>query len=274
MIRADHFLILLSLHFTSASAIRLLTNPSVPVVQQPLKFNGRPLRVACIGDSITQGHTQGRSRKSTIPPSKSYPSQLQKLLGNGYEVQNFGVSGARVLRKCGNIPAKEMRKHAYFLMEKYHEALAFLPDIAVVQLGTNDAQNRFLPCFNAFERDYGVMIDMLRNLSSQPEVHIMVPPPLFMDGFHGLNQTVIQNVLPPLVRKIATTKGLPPPIDNFKSFTMQCPSYSKNVGRKSYMYDRRDCKLIYDGCHPTAIGYTKIAELVHEAIINSNRTFH
>eukprot|EP00747_Dinoflagellata_sp_TGD_P132839 gnl/TRDRNA2_/TRDRNA2_175125_c1_seq11.p1 gnl/TRDRNA2_/TRDRNA2_175125_c1~~gnl/TRDRNA2_/TRDRNA2_175125_c1_seq11.p1 ORF type:complete len:272 (+),score=19.26 gnl/TRDRNA2_/TRDRNA2_175125_c1_seq11:31-846(+) len=271
MFLAELFIIMSSLHFTRA--IRLFTNPnpSVPLVQQPLNFNARalkkPLRVACIGDSITAGQKH-------LGPNTSYPSQLQKLLGNGYEVQNFGVSGARVLRKCGNIPAKEMRKHAYFLMEKYHEALAFLPDIAVVQLGTNDAQNRFLPCFNAFERDYGVMIDMLRNLSSQPEVHIMVPPPLFMDGFHGLNQTVIQNVLPPLVRKIATTKGLPPPIDNFKSFTMQCPSYSKNVGRKSYMYDRRDCKLIYDGCHPTAIGYTKIAELVHEAIINSNRTFH
>eukprot|EP00747_Dinoflagellata_sp_TGD_P132841 gnl/TRDRNA2_/TRDRNA2_175125_c1_seq14.p1 gnl/TRDRNA2_/TRDRNA2_175125_c1~~gnl/TRDRNA2_/TRDRNA2_175125_c1_seq14.p1 ORF type:complete len:262 (+),score=12.34 gnl/TRDRNA2_/TRDRNA2_175125_c1_seq14:31-816(+) len=261
MFLAELFIIMSSLHFTRA--IRLFTNPnpSVPLVQQPLNFNGRalvkPRRVACIGDSITRG--------PKVPLSESYPSQLQQLLGTGYEVKNFGVEGQTIVIRPWD---------SYFKTHMNHEALAFLPEVAIVQFGTNDARNCFRPYFSTFERDYGTMIDVLRNLSSKPQVYIMVPPPLFRDGWSSFNQTAVQNVLPPLVRKIATTKGLPPPIDNFKSFTMQCPSYSKNVGRKSYMYDRRDCKLIYDGCHPTAIGYTKIAELVHEAIINSNRTFH
>ena len=53
---------------------------------------GEAVRVACVGDSITYG--------SGIPDREhnSYPAQLQKLLGDGYEVRNFGVSGATLLK--------------------------------------------------------------------------------------------------------------------------------------------------------------------------------
>ena len=42
-----------------------------------------PVRVACVGDSITA--------------STEYPSDLQSLLGPGYVVGNFGVNGSTVL---------------------------------------------------------------------------------------------------------------------------------------------------------------------------------
>ena len=42
-----------------------------------------PLRVSCVGDSITKGTAcQG----NTVP----YPDQLQQILGVGYQVSNFG----------------------------------------------------------------------------------------------------------------------------------------------------------------------------------------
>ncbi|MEY4378897.1 MAG: hypothetical protein RLZ85_778, partial [Verrucomicrobiota bacterium] len=44
-----------------------------------------PIKVACVGDSITLG--------SGAQKGKSYPAQLQGLLGDGYQVGNFGVSG-------------------------------------------------------------------------------------------------------------------------------------------------------------------------------------
>ena len=43
---------------------------------------------ACIGDSITSGFTLLNPRRD------SYPSLLQKMLGDGYEVRNFGVLDA------------------------------------------------------------------------------------------------------------------------------------------------------------------------------------
>ena len=46
------------------------------------------IKVACIGDSITSGFTL------LNPCRDSYPSLLQKMLGDGYEVRNFGVLDA------------------------------------------------------------------------------------------------------------------------------------------------------------------------------------
>lgn len=47
-----------------------------------------PVRIACIGDSITEG--------AGAEPGKFYPSQLQELLGEKWKVQNFGVSGRKM----------------------------------------------------------------------------------------------------------------------------------------------------------------------------------
>ena len=52
----------------------------------------RKIKVACIGDSITYG----AAIEDRV--NYSYPSQLQVLLGENYEVGNFGRSGATLLR--------------------------------------------------------------------------------------------------------------------------------------------------------------------------------
>ena len=59
-------------------------------------------KLACIGDSITSGFTLLNPRRD------SYPSLLQKMLGDGYEVRNFGDSmraplmlGKRLTRSAG-----------------------------------------------------------------------------------------------------------------------------------------------------------------------------
>ena len=51
------------------------------------------VKVACVGNSITYGYTLPN------PATDSYPSQLQQLLGETYEVGNFGKSGATLLNK-------------------------------------------------------------------------------------------------------------------------------------------------------------------------------
>ena len=49
-----------------------------------------PIKVACLGDSITLGVGLAK------PDSESYPAQLQKMLGQEFEVRNFGFEGATV----------------------------------------------------------------------------------------------------------------------------------------------------------------------------------
>ena len=52
-----------------------------------------PIRVACVGDSITWGDTL----KHRL--TQAWPGALQNLLGAHYKVVNFGYSGATMLKK-------------------------------------------------------------------------------------------------------------------------------------------------------------------------------
>ena len=53
----------------------------------------KAVKVACIGNSVTYGYGHANAAAT------SYPSQLQQLLGEEYEVRNFGHSGATLLSK-------------------------------------------------------------------------------------------------------------------------------------------------------------------------------
>ena len=79
--------ILLILALTSLAA---LANPP-PI--DPSVFK-RSIRVACVGDSITQG--------AKLAKGMTYPEQLQKMLGSAWTVKNFGKSG-RTLLKQGDL---------------------------------------------------------------------------------------------------------------------------------------------------------------------------
>lgn len=48
------------------------------------------VKVACVGDSITEGLNLG---------DRSYPSRLGSLLGDSYTVHNYGAAGYAVLSK-------------------------------------------------------------------------------------------------------------------------------------------------------------------------------
>ena len=74
-------------------------------------------KVACVGNSITYG--TGLSDRST----QSYPVQLQKMLGNRYEVENFGKPGATLLNQ-GHRPytrQEEYRKACHFVIDNSGE---------------------------------------------------------------------------------------------------------------------------------------------------------
>ncbi|PKV62952.1 GDSL-type esterase/lipase family protein [Pontibacter ramchanderi] len=116
------------------------------------------LKVACIGNSVTYGYgLQNREQEA-------YPVQLQQHLGAGYEVANFGLSGATLLRK-GHRP--------YTQTQQYRDAITFRPDIAVIHLGLNDTDPRNWPNYrDEFAADYYHLIDTLR--AANPRVRIVI----------------------------------------------------------------------------------------------------
>lgn len=93
----------------------------------PAEAQMPPIRVACIGNSITIGY-------GLPDPNSAYPQQAGRLLGNRYEIRNFGVSGRTMLKK-GDYP--------YWKEDFYKEALAFKPQIVMICLGMNDGADFF-----------------------------------------------------------------------------------------------------------------------------------
>ena len=70
-------------------------------------------KVACIGNSITYGARQFLNDRE----KECYPALLGNMLGEGFEVANFGCSGTTLL-KNGNSP--------YWNTKEYTNAKAFL----------------------------------------------------------------------------------------------------------------------------------------------------
>lgn len=147
------------------------------------------VKVACVGNSITYGF------RLSDRALYAYPVQLQKLLGERYEVRNFGKSGATLLNR-GHRP--------YIQQEEYRKMMEFAGDIAVIHLGINDTDPRDWPNYrDFFVKDYLGLIDSLRN--ANPQVRILIARmtpifdshPRFLSGtrdWHGEIQTAIETV--------------------------------------------------------------------------------
>src|SRR5438477_7762110 len=118
------------------------------------------VRVACVGDSITYG--AGLEHRET----NSYPANLGRLLGSRFEVRNFGVSGATLLKK-GDKP--------YWSFPEFTALNAFAPDAIVLKLGTNDSKPQNWIHGDEFAGDLRQMLDSLAHLPSKPRLWVCLP---------------------------------------------------------------------------------------------------
>lgn len=188
-----------------------------------------PVRVACIGDSITFAAASGKREET------SYPAQLQTLLGKGYEVRNYGVSGATMLRAS---------ERPYWTQKQYAEAKEYAPDIIVIKLGTNDSKpqhwNR-----DAYARDYRDMVDELAALPSNPRIILCRPVPAFSENFKIRNTVIVGEIIP-IVDEIAIEKRVPV-VDAYNALLDHGLDFP-------------------DGIHPDAAGCNALAKAVAEVV--------
>lgn len=151
-------------------------------------FASEPIRVACIGNSITYG--------AFIPNREMncYPAQLQAYLGDGYEVKNFGASGRTILSK-GDYPYSET--------DTYKASLEYQPDIVLIKLGTNDTKPQNWKYKNEFKDNYQTLIDTYRNLKSHPRIILLTPIRCFLPEGSEINAQLIENEVRPTVEELA-----------------------------------------------------------------------
>lgn len=146
-----------------------------------------PVRIACVGNSITYGvgvHNRFQN---------SYPGLLQQMLGNGYDVRNFGVSARTLLRK-GDYP--------YMKEPAYREAQEFLPDIVTIKLGTNDSKPQNWKYKKDFKKDLEEMVETFKRLPSKPQVFLCYPVPATKVQW-GINDKIIREEIIPIIKQVA-----------------------------------------------------------------------
>jgi lysophospholipase L1-like esterase len=192
-----------------------------------------PLRVACIGDSITFGaNIQNRAHDS-------YPADLQRMLGKRYEVGNFGVSGANLIKR-GDKP--------YWLEPDFGEATAFAPDIVIILLGTNDTKPQNWRHKSDYLGDFRALIKHFASLASKPKIWLCIPVPVYKSNW-GINQKALDELMP-IIKQVAKKEKLPT-IDLFTTLS-----------------DHPD--FFADGIHPNEKGAECIANAVCKNIYSAN----
>lgn len=146
-----------------------------------------PTRVACVGDSITHGSG------TKNPATESYPSQLGKLLGEKWVVENFGVGGATLL----NHGDKPYQKTGLF-----KKALESKPAVVVIMLGTNDSKPQNWKHKDVFVADYKDLIEQFAKLPTHPQIFVCLPPPVPGKGNFGINEEGVTEEIP-MIKQIA-----------------------------------------------------------------------
>ena len=205
------------------------------------------VKVACIGNSITDGHG------IDMATQHGYPALLQQMLGDGYWVKNFGVS-ARTLLNKGDFP--------YMNEMAWKDAVAFQPDVVIIKLGTNDSKPQNWQYGAEFKADLKQMITTLRPDLAQPqkkkgkkakaatpkkpEIILCTLIPAFKSSW-DINEEIIANNIIPIQQEVAREYGLQI-IDLHTLFANGADMVQP------------------DGIHPNEKGVKRMAEIVAETL--------
>lgn len=191
-----------------------------------------PIKIATVGNSITYGSKVANREKN------SYPAQLQELLGDSYEVRNFGVSGRTLLKK-GDRP--------YWETEAYSNALEFKPDIVFIKLGTNDSKLQNRVYLEEYESDYTDLIASFKAVNDKVRIVILLPLPAFTSDTTNIWNPIIKDKIIPKARSVA-----------YKTKSEVLDLYQLFIDQP---------QLLPDMVHPSSLGATVIAKRLYETVM-------
>ncbi|MFB7251139.1 GDSL-type esterase/lipase family protein [Microbacterium sp. NPDC056234] len=185
--------------FITVVAVLLLLVGGIAVVARrtmhppvPRPVPGK-ITVAAIGDSNTYGAgvlLRGRSRWS-------YPAQLALMLGDRYQVLNYGLN-RRTLQRDGDWP---------YAANRFAEAsVRARADIVLIMLGTNDARGDDWNA-EAYESE---LADFAAHYSADDTstVYLLTPPVAFPNR-RGVSERIVAEEVAPVVRRVAEQENLP-----------------------------------------------------------------
>lgn len=213
------------------------THPSLEnwLFSQNKNIEEKITRVACIGDSLTYGHSWH---------NESYPVFLQKKLGDKFIVENFGVNGSQITGFGGS-----GSKYKYYDLNRYTDSVKFNPDILFIMLGTNDATQWDKAKFT-YENGYKSLIGSYQNVFPEAQIVLMTSPQTLDNNGFGIPNEKIGKYVYPLQRKIASDLKLPL-IDIRDAFSKHEGGYES---------------LLKDGVHLSIEGAELVVEKINTAL--------
>ncbi len=191
------------------------------------------IRVASVGNSITFGSGIENREKN------SYPAQLDEMLGSKWDVRNFGVSGATML-KNGDKP--------YWEQDAFQQALDFNPHVVIIKLGTNDSKPINWKYKDEFITDYRDMIRRFSELSASPRIWVCYPVPAYEVRWGIRNHVITEEVIP-RIRNVAIAEGVP------------------TINLYELLDERGE--LFPDSVHPNAQGAREMARKIYQVLTGS-----
>lgn len=204
-------------------AILIVSVSYVPLFLMTSKIQpatAKPISVACVGDSITEW--------------SEYPADLQTILGEDYNVSNFGVAGSAVSTNWFK---------PYMEQPAFQDSMDFEPSIVIIMLGTNDAHTD--QSTDSFVYDYETLVADYQSLPGDQRIILVKPPPIFTNNLE-LDGTSLQEEVLPLIEQVAGNMSLP--VLDVNAALTNHPEY------------------FVDGVHPNSNGANAIAAEVSQAI--------
>lgn len=226
--------------------------PDFPCAQTPdFSRENQRKTIACIGDSITEGYL--------VQSNESYPAVLHRLLGGRFNVVNLGVGGAAAQA------TREPTNHSYWRLPHWRAALEAEVDVAIVQLGTNDARTGLWDEAR-FRRDYAEMLRQLRERHPRAAIIASVPPPVGPNS--KIDLELVKSGLAQAVRDARREVGERlAPIDMQREFTEAGRAIRAARPRGAARMAHPPERLMYwDNVHPTAAGHRVMAEAAARAV--------